>query len=172
MTRTRAILGRGRRGFSVIEAVLSALVIGVMLVAVLNTVAAARTAQVWNTDRVRAAHLAGILMAEIVDEAYADPTEVQLFGPEASELLATRSAFDDVDDFNGWSKSPPENADGSSMAGYTGWTRSVVVVWVTPANPAQTSLTETGLKRITVTVARRGVKIAELTALRGQGVLR
>jgi hypothetical protein len=46
------------------------------------------------------------------------------------------------------------------------------VVWVTPANPAQTSLTETGLKRITVTVARRGVKMAELTALRAQGVLR
>jgi hypothetical protein len=160
------------RGFSVIEAVLSALVIGVMLVAVLNTVGAARSAQVWNVDRVRATCLASNLMAEIVDEAYADPTEIQLFGPEASELLAQRSAFDDVDDYNGWSKSPPENPDGTPIPGYQGWTRSVVVAWATPAAPVGTSLTDTGLKRITVTVSRRGVKIAELTALRASGVLR
>jgi hypothetical protein len=168
MTRRRDI----GHGFSVIEAVLSTLVIGVMLVAVLNTVGAARTAQVWNADRVRATHLAGTLLAEIVDRSYADPTEVQLFGPEASELLATRSAFDDVDDYNGWSKSPPDNADGSAMPGYSGWTRSVAVAWVVPGNPSQTSLTDTGLKRIIVTVSRRGVKMAELTGLRASGVLR
>ena len=161
-----------RRGFSVIEAVLSALVIGVMLVAVLNTVGAARSAQVWNVDRVRAMALASNLMAEIVDEAYADPTEVQLFGPEASELLAQRSAFDDVDDYNGWSKSPPEDLDGTPIPGYAGWTRSVTVSWATLGTPAASSLTDTGIKRITVTVSKRGVKIAELTALRASGVLR
>jgi hypothetical protein len=159
-------------GFSVIEAVLSTLVIGVMLVAVLNTVGAARTAQVWNADHVRAAHLAGTLLAEIVDRAYAEPAEQRLFGPEASELLARRSAYDDVDDYNGWSKSPPEGDDGAAIPGYTGWTRSVAVAWVTPADPSATSLVETGLKRITVTVSRRGVKLAEITALRAAGVLR
>jgi type II secretory pathway pseudopilin PulG len=161
-------------GFSVIEAVLSTLVIGIMLVAVLNTVGAARTAQVWNSDRLRAACLASTLLAEITDQAYAEPTELPLFGPEASELLATRSAFDDVDDYNGWSKSPPENADGTAIPGYSSdWRRSVSVVYAaTSANPAANSLTDTGLKRITVTVSRRGIKLAELTAVRAQGVLR
>jgi hypothetical protein len=168
MTHSRS----GHRGFSVIEAVLSTLVIGVMLVAVLNTVGAARTAQVWNVERVRAACLASNLMAEIVDQAYADPAELQLFGPEASELLAPRSSFDDVDDYHGWSKSPPDNPDGSAIPGYEGWTRSVTVNWATLGSPAANSITDTGMKRITVTVSRRGLKLAELTALRASGVLR
>jgi hypothetical protein len=48
----------------------------------------------------------------------------------------------------------------------TGWQREVTVEWVNPANPALTSLTDLGLKRITVTVKHDGQVVTRLVALR------
>jgi type II secretory pathway pseudopilin PulG len=165
------------RGFSIVEAVLSTLVIGVMLVAVLNAVGGARAAQAWNADRLRATALASDLLAEIVDKAYRSPSGNWLIGPEADEVLAlaiggARSNLDDVDDYENWSESPPANANRTAIPGYSGWTRSVRVAWVNLNDPRAVSASPTGLKRITVTVRRKGVKLAELTALRALGVTR
>jgi hypothetical protein len=48
----------------------------------------------------------------------------------------------------------------------TGWQREVTVEYVDPANPANTSLTDQGLKRITVAVKHNGDVITRLVGLR------
>ena len=46
-------------------------------------------------------------------------------GPDAGEARAT---YDDIDDYNGLSQSPPQNSAGADMTGYTGFTVNVTVV--------------------------------------------
>jgi hypothetical protein len=69
-------------------------------------------------------------MSEIVSQDYSDPTVSGLWGPELTEGLTGRTAFDDVDDYSGFSESPPKDRSGVAMAGWTGWRRSVAVTWV------------------------------------------
>lgn len=149
-----------------VEAVISTVIVSVMLIAAMRTVATSRVGQTWNSDRLKGHHLAADLMAEILDLPYSDPEGVPLFGPEVSELLTDRGTLDDVDDYNGFWENVAKRRNGSQMEGYTNWSRSVSVAWVTPSDTRTTSLIETNVKRITVTASRGGVPVARLVALR------
>jgi len=160
---------RGRRGhrpaFSLVEVVLSVLLLGGVMAAVLNTVGATATIRRLDMDRVRGQALAMDLVDEIVAKPYDDPDGAgTTLGPDSTETA--RSLFDDVDDYAGWSASPPQLADGSAIPGLSGWTREAAVVWVSDSNLAAASLSETGVKRIRV-VVRHGERIvATVEALR------
>jgi hypothetical protein len=163
-----------RRGFSVVEAVISALVVGLMLSAAIELVGASRTGQMWNMQRLRGLDLAAALMAEITDQAYADPSEpTVVLGPEAGEVLtgAGRGGFDDVDDYHGYRDEPPRHRDGSEIPGAQGWSREVRVEWINPVS-LEVSLVESGSKRITITVRREGIAAARLVSVRSQAVVR
>lgn len=158
---------RTRRGFTVIETALSTVVIGLMLVAALQTVGASKVAQHRNADRARAVPLASSLLAEITAQAYEEPDIVKLFGPEPTEVLTgNRSAFDDVDDYEGLTETPPRDRAGVALPGFTGWTLTVKVQWVNPSNPTMTSLVETGAKLITVTATRDSIPYVRLHSIR------
>jgi len=79
---------------------------------------------------------------------------------------ALRAAYDDIDDFDGASESPPRRIDGTPLDDYTGFTRTVSVVNVTAADP-DAAVPEadgsTGLKRVTVTVTWTGGRGGELS---------
>jgi len=165
---TPAPAGPGRRGgITLIETVLCTLVVAVMLVAALRMLGSAAVAdrQHWS-GRLRPA-VAGQLMAEVLANSYVDTGDSPVFGPETGESGTDRSNFDDVDDYNGWSSSPPEGRDGTAIAGLTGWTREVTVAWADPADVETTSVSDQGLKRITVTVTDAQGRSAMITALRG-----
>ena len=164
MTRHRRT---SRPAFAVVEAVLSALIVGLMLAAAIETVSKSRASQAWAADRVRAYELASALMGEITDQKYSDPDLVTLIlGPDGTEALTGRTAFDDVDDYHGLSESPPKKRDGTSLTVYSGWTRSVNVVWATPADLNLSAASDSSIKRITVTITRNKKKLAELVAVR------
>src|SRR5205807_1031154 len=61
---------------------------------------------------------------------------------------------------------PPQDCNGNAISGFTGWTRSVAVAWADPANPAATLGSDSGLKRITVTVTSPTGRVTTLVALR------
>jgi hypothetical protein len=148
-----------------VEATLSVVVVGLMLVAALRTISASAQGQIHNADRLRGALLANALLTEITGLRYSEPTEVALFGPEVSEL-GGRPAYDDVDDYHGWTESPPVEKDGAAIPNAAGWRRSVTVAYTNPANLSATSAIATGAKRITVTVEHNGVPVAVMTAVR------
>jgi len=157
-----------RRGLTMVEAVISMLVVGVMLVAALKTVGAARLTERKTGERGRGVLLAEGLMSEILEQSYADPESgVGSFGLGVDELGdGSRLLWEDVDDYDGWSATPPEEKDGTPLSGFDGWSRSVEVRWVDPADFSQVRIAETGVKRITVTVANNDTVVLSVVALR------
>lgn len=161
-------VGHARGAFSLVEVTLSVLIVGGMLVAALTTVGASRTSQCTIAERSHGLLLAELLMAEILQQPYQDGDFAQpALGPEPGEALAgSRAAFDDVDDYHGWSSSPPRNRDGTAIDWAERYERAVTVAWVNPANPAETWGGLSGVKRITVLVRRGGRRVGQLVALR------
>ena len=144
-----------RAGLSMLEATAATVIVGLSLIASLRAVRSSITAQRGVAEIEKAAFLATAMMSEIKELSYQNPTQPVLFGPESGEI--GRSTFNDVDDYNGWSESPPQNPDNSILPDLNGWTRKVAVQWVSPINVTQTSTTETGAKLITVTVLHNNV---------------
>lgn len=158
---------RAAAGFSMVEAIISLMIVSVMLVAVLQTVATARTAQRINDERAKGLTLADALMNEILEQPYDDPGGAAAIGVDSGETTGgSRTAFDDVDDYNGWTETAVVDADGAAVANTAGFTRSVTVQYVQPSALDTTSPTDTGVKRVRVTVQYQNRKVAELTAYR------
>jgi len=152
--------------FTLVESVISLIIVGVMLVAALNTVGASRLTQYKISTRAQGRLLAESLLAEIVTKDYADPNGAALFGVEVGEDDDTRDDFDDVDDYHAWTSSPPTEKTGTEMASWGGWQRSVTVEWVDPANPTLVQGTESMAKRVTVKVHCGGMPVATLVAIK------
>ena len=133
-------------------------ILAVLIVMVLGTFGTLVKSRQSTTSRFQAAALASQMIAEILQNRYEDPTGTPVFGPDPGEAGATRANFNDVDDYNSVTDSPPAAKDGTAFAGLTGWSRQVSVQYVDPDTFA-VSGTNTGLKRISVTVTNpRGVK--------------
>jgi hypothetical protein len=105
-------------------------------------------------------------MSEIMMQAYRDPDGSAVFGRETGEPAGPRSAFDDVDDYNGWNASPPQYRDGTTIPDRTNWRHRVVVVRVIPATPAVTTNTDQGAKRIRVVIEYQNEVLAEQMTVR------
>jgi MSHA pilin protein MshD len=157
-----------RRGFTLVEAVVSLVIVSVMFTAAMTTAAAARVREQKAIDRQKGLFLAQSLMSEILDKPYQDPGALPILGLELGDILGLRSSYNDVDDYDGLTEAPPKDSSGAPMAGYQRWSRSVTVQWVTPGALNTTSLTETNLKRVTVTVKKNGLTVVELCALRSK----
>jgi hypothetical protein len=104
-------------------------------------------------------------MAEILQLPYQDPQGGTTFGAESGE---TRTTFDDLNDYNGYSESPPKSKDGSPLPDVTGWTRQVTITRVVRLTPDVTWLSETGLVSIRVTAISPTGRQFDLKALRSK----
>lgn len=174
-------LASGRLGFTLIEAVFAMLLVSVMFVAAMSATSASAIAQAHSADKGRGNLLAQALMSEIVVQPYADPNvNSTTLGPDPGDTTSppTRSRFNDVDDYDGWFESPPQNRDGTVIGStnpdgsitsyYPGWSRKVSVVWVNPSNLTTAVSSESGVKRITVTVSHNNAVIATCFAVRAK----
>jgi MSHA pilin protein MshD len=156
-----------KRAFTLVEAMVSVVIIAVLLVVGLNVVGASGMNQYRSAQRATAAALAHDLMSDILQQPYKEPTTAPVFGPESGESASNKAQFDDVDDFNGWSESPPRDRANTALSDLSGWTRSVTVQWVSTAPPFAAAATDTSLKQITVTVRRNGAILASIVAIKG-----
>jgi len=157
---------RRQAGFTLIEAALSTAVVAIMFVTALNTVGAARMAQQRAALIGEGRMFAESLMAEICLQAYQEPGTTWVFGRETGESDTVRTAYDDVDDYHGWTETTLTAKDGSPLPNAVGWSRTVTVEWVDPTLPKQVKATESGAKRITVVAAFRGVPRATVVGVR------
>ena len=155
-----------RKAFSLVEIIIAVAIVGGMLAAALTALGSSRVAQ-FRTGQLRQAHLlAEALMDEVRSLPYDDPDGGALLGTDTGELGLDRLSFDDVDDYDGWSSTPPQLKGGTPLDQFAGYGRSVVVEYVNPGNPNQTIPSDGGIKRITVTVTYAGGKSTTLEAIR------
>lgn len=155
-----------RAGLSLIEVVISTMLVALLVIGALKSVGAVIRGRMRTGDAGKAQHLAAQLMTEILPKAYQDPDGLNLLGLDLLEDPNQRSGFDDVDDYHNWSSNPPEDINGNPLPGCAGWERSVVVQLVNAQDPSSTVLVGQGVKRITITVKRNGVVLATMVALR------
>jgi Tfp pilus assembly protein PilV len=148
-----------RTGLSLFEVVVSAALVGLVLIGAMDCLGAMIRGRMGISHQARGPQLAHQLMTEILNTAYKD-------GPESGEAGVDRQAFDDVDDFHGWSANPPQQRDGTPVSNSSGWQRDVTVEWVQSDNAKQVVVSDQDLKRITVTVSHNGSVVAQIFALR------
>ena len=166
--RARKFGGTRRRATTLVEVAVSTLLTGILLVAALQTVRNSAFTQYKSSERATAEFLGDALLSEIIAQPYEEPNGTPTFGRESGESGGARTTWDDVDDYTGWSESPPQKKDGTTIPDLTGWQRTVTVQWVTTANTTVVSGTETGLKRIVVAVSHNGQVVWNRVALRGK----
>ena len=157
---------RARNALTVIEVSVSTLLVGLLLVASLKTVGSATSGQFANGQRIQAYLLARALTAEILELPYEDPDDSPTLGPEPGEDSGgTRADFDDVDDYAGWSASPPVRKDDTPLPNMNAWQRTATVEYVDPDDLTRVVGIDLGAKRITVTVSRDGSVLSSVMVI-------
>jgi len=151
----RSPVSAQRPGFSYVEVMISMVIISVLLVASLRLFANLGRSRQHTLDRDNAAWLAVEMIQEIKQQDYNDPCAAA-FGPELGESTLSRSDFDDIDDYDGWTASPPQDPRGTPLTQYPDLTRSVAVRFVTANDFNQTAATDEGFKEVTISLARGG----------------
>ncbi len=159
-----------RRGISMSETVISTMLIGFVLVSTLQIVGPIVQSTSVHADRLVAANLANELSEEIATKLFTNPgtPSGDSIGVDDSERAAFRSDFNDVDDYHGWSSSPPKLSTDQFHINLSDWTRSVKVAHVLVNDPTTTSGTYTGLKRVSVVVSKNGVSHATVFSLHSE----
>jgi len=176
--RPRRAAGRRRtRGFTLIEAALTTVIIGTGVLAIV----AAQQTYVQKNDWAQRTGT-GMLLANELREltmplpAHDPITGMDNLGPEANE--ATVQDYDDLDDFAGSvdvngvgagiTFDPPINALRLPIANMDGWSQEILVVNVLPDNISSTftqPLGTTALMRVRVTVLYQGPRMQTPTPI-------
>lgn len=159
---------RYRAGVGMMEVLVATLIVGIVMVAALRSLGAAVRASVSIAQHHKAVGLAEELMSEILQASYHDPEGEDTIGLDSGESATPRTSFDDIDDFDGWTASPPVTAAGVPKEDHVNWSRSVQVAYVAPTTPDGAALStsaRSGAKRVIVTVAYKGTVLYRLQSL-------
>ena len=112
-------------GFTLIEAGLATIIVGVGFTALMGLFAACTQQNRAASQLTTATLLAGNIQELMAELPFAEPKAlVATFGPEPGETLAT---FDDVDDLNGASINPPVDALRRPLGDLSQYTQAVSV---------------------------------------------
>lgn len=159
---------RARTAFTLVEAVISIVIVGVMFVAALTTVGAAARGRTVQAEWREADSLARSLLGEIACTGYGATSGSLVSLVVVGGPAQDRSTWGDVDDFGGLVDSPPTDRTGVALPGLSAlWKRQVKVERVNPADAsgAGTGNSDYGLKRITVIVTAPSGKKTVLATL-------
>jgi len=149
-------MGRGRRGgFSLIEVMLAAVLIGVGVVAVMVAVASGTKVNAAGANITRACYLAQeirewTLMLPFSDRDPADQDNPP--GPDGSD-----PQVDDLDDLIDVTYSPPRDATGNVLTDLPGWSQQIALEWKDP-DSLQTTVAagSSDVIRVAVTIHSHG----------------
>ena len=159
-----------RRGITMAETVVSTLLIGFVLVSTLEIVGPMARSNSVHADRLVAANLAREISEEIALKWFTDPDvdSGDAIGVDVGERSAIRADFDDIDDYDGWSSSPPMLSSNQSNIYLNGWERKVKVQHVSPTDLDTASVSSTGVKKIVVKVFKDGIELARIKSYHTQ----
>ena len=147
------------RGFILIEASISYIVLSLALVALVPMFLLSLRANKASEKVAVATHLSQELLEEVRlhrwDEATPAPSvhiaAGSALGVDAGENASDKRTFDDIDDFNGWAEAPPQDPVMRPLTAFSTYSRSVTVRYLNSS--FQTSGSPTDLKQVTVCTA-------------------
>jgi Tfp pilus assembly protein PilV len=152
--------GRGR-GFTLIEAALTTIIVGVGTVGMMQLLATGTMANATSNEMTIGLTLANNVR-EMLDSStitFADPNNNTHWGLEAGETAFTAN---DLDDFDGYTFTPAVDSRRLALSYLTGWTQGIKVETVNPNNITQIiphgtqPPNQRPMSRITVTVNHNG----------------
>ncbi len=155
-------LGRHRPGFTMVEVVIAAAIVGALLAATMTAVSAAVKTRVALAEQQYGTTLAASLLDEVCAQSYNPPIYAPGNAPiivyDGTGFPVNRLPFDEITDYSDYTESPPRARDGTVMTEFTGWTRTILVERVLASDLSTVSGSDTGFRKITVTV-RHGARV-------------
>ncbi|MBI3552834.1 MAG: hypothetical protein HY077_09970 [Elusimicrobia bacterium] len=144
------------KGYILLEASISYIVVSLALVSLLPLFILSIRANKTTENIAVATHLAVELMEEVGtrkwDQKTPNPPQVvavkSALGPDTDEPPADKRSFNDIDDFHGWTESPPLDPVMRPLAGFERYSRDVAVSYVDP--DLKPSSIPTDYKKVTV----------------------
>jgi MSHA pilin protein MshD len=173
----QARLQRRSAGFTLVELVVTLMVISIAVLGISQALAFALSRQSDGLWQARAVALAQAYVEEIMARRYDEAAPVGGVPPCAPGAAAcssigpdgeSRDAFDDVDDYHGLDEQPPRDATGQPRTGYAGWRAQVAVRYLDAAQVAALGADHpSDGKLVTVTVSPPGQTPLSFSVLRG-----
>ncbi len=156
--------GQRARGFTLIEVLISIILIGVAIAALVASNAAFTQSNAAGTELSTAEFLLEQIKELTATLATIDPqTKKATFGPEEGTL----AGYDDIDDFDTASFSPPIDANRQVLVEFTGFVQQVTVENVNAANFDQVVADHNSdFVRVTVEVLLNGRQISSARWIR------
>jgi type II secretory pathway pseudopilin PulG len=161
---------RPRGGFTLIEATLATLIVGLGVLSMMQLFTACTRQNRAAFDMTTAMLLAQNIQETMADLEFTDPAYGKTyFGPEGSQTLAT---YDDIDDFNAQTFNPPIDSTRKTIPALSQYAQ-VISVWpvkpnwltanLNPSSPDLSQTTYTGAARVTVMIMHRTTSTAPWT---------
>ena len=157
----------GRRGFTLIEAALVTVVIGVGVVAMLQLLAAGTMSNGYATEMTTAVNLANNVREISLGMSFYDPDTAANQTPQWSTRESSVATYDDVLDLDGQTFSPPLDVRRQPMTGYANWSQKVDVETVADDSVASVrpDTTSEPTARVTVTILHNGKQVYQTSWL-------
>ena len=126
-----------RFGVSLIEVMVSMVLISTLMLVSLTATGNLLRTDVQQRDENQGQQLAAQFLDEVSSMDFRDRID-PIHGLESDENAKDRQTFDDVDDYNRYTATPPTHRDGTTINNYDGWSIAVSVI---AADPDATGIT-------------------------------
>ena len=158
---------QSKNGFTLIEVMIAVILVGLAIASLVGANGAFTQANGAGTELSTAEFLLEQVKELTSMLSVTDPgTGTDVFGPETGETLST---YNDLDDFDGQSFSPPIDASRNTLSNFSSFSQQITVQNVNPSDFEQVeSDHSTNFVRITVTVSQNSKKICSSSWLRAR----
>ena len=156
-------------GFTLIEALFAAMLLGLVVAALAAASGAFTMANGYGLDLSTAEFLIEEVREYTATLPVIDPQDADsVFGAETDETSLL--LYDDIDDFNGASMSPPIDLSGATMSEFSAFAQEITVENVAPNafGGAAQAAHSTDFVRVTVTVTKNGEPINSTSWIRAR----
>jgi hypothetical protein len=144
---------------------LATIIIGVGTIGILALFAAGTRANITASELTTGLNLARNVKELSLSMAFTDPTSPTVFGLDTGESAATPGTYDDINDLNDRTFSPPLDSRRQQQPQFSDWSQKVVVQTVDPdrLTTAVPNGSNRKANRLTVTIYHHGVQICDLS---------
>lgn len=158
-----------RRGISLVEVVVSSLLVGLVLVTSMRATTMVHSSTVAADDTMVLSVAAESILEELRGLAYAEPLGSSAIGIDDNEIQSDRATWDDVDDAAGYRAIGFVQRDGKAVVGGESWKCRIQCQWVDPTTLAVCE-EDRGLKKVKIQMTASNAQLAEVFGYFSSGI--